>query len=190
MEIKAKEIPEKIRVRIEKLRALADRGVGGEQSNAERLLRELCATYGYRPEELLSEEKKQYEFKIRKSFTQLFLQVFASLFGTKEEWMKIKVYRDGSIFCELTKAQWIEFSELWEWHKANFAAERRRMRKLFEKAYYEGYGLYSIGSCPEWDEQMANRKSRKKGLSFEDAVAVAEMANNVSKKKFHKAIEG
>lgn len=190
MEIKAKEIPEKIRVRIEKLRALADRGVGGEQLNAEKLLRELCATYGYRPEELLSEEKKQYEFKIRKSLTQLFLQVFASLFGTKEEWMKIRVYRDGSILCELTKAQWIEFSELWEWHKANFAAERRRMRKLFEKAYYEGYGLYSIGSCPEWDEQMANRKSRKKGLSFEDAVAVAEMANNVNKKKFHKAIEG
>lgn len=189
MEIKAKEIPEKIRVRIEKLRALADRGVGGEQSNAEKLLRELCATYGYRPEELLDEEKRVYEFQFKDSLRKLFLQTFASLFGTKEEYMTIRCYK-GYLMVTLTRAQWIELTEVWEWHKRNFAAERRRMRKLFERAYFEGYNLYPCDTCPEWEKMMAQSKRKTKKLSFEDAVAVAEMANNVSKKKFHKAIEG
>lgn len=152
MEYQCKEMPVKIKARIEKLKALVDRGVGGERENAERLLRELCATYGFRPEELLDEETYTYEFRFKDSLRKLFLQTFSSLFGTKQEYMTIRCYK-GFLRVDLTRAQWIQLTEVWEWHKKNFAAERRRIRKLFERAYFEGYNLYPCDTCPEFEEK-------------------------------------
>ena len=52
MELTNKVIPEKVKVKISKLKELSERGDGGEALNAQRVLDELCLKYGISKEEL------------------------------------------------------------------------------------------------------------------------------------------
>lgn len=191
MEFKNQEVPAGILLKIKKLKALAERGIGGEAVNAQTLLSSLCEKYGIKEEELDKEEEFWYDFEMRESVKGLFLQVYVSIYGTTEKYLKgIQFWKRGSkkiIRCKLTPSEFIELSQLWEWHRKNYLAERKRMRELFKRAYYHKFHLFPKETCEEFEEMTKDKK--EDSLSMEDLWAIEGMVSACKDKTFHKQLE-
>lgn len=157
MEFKEQSVPTGILLKIRKLQALAERGVGGEATNAKILLSALCEKYGIDESKLDEEEKQWYEFEMRTSVQNKF-----------------------------TRAEYIEFSQMWEWHRKNYLAERKRMRELFQIAYYDKFKMYASETCDEYEAQRSKKKDND--LTMEDILAINMMAAACKNKSFYKQI--
>lgn len=192
MELKQNSVPEYVMLKLQKLKVLAERGEAGEAENAKNLLKSLCEKYGIDEEKLFEEEKHCYEFEVRTSVRNLFLQLYTSIYGTSERYMnEVTFWKRGSkclIKCWFTHAEYIEFSQLWDWHRKNFLEERKRMRKLFEHAYVEKFKLYPASeTCEEFEE--LTKKSKKSDLSPDDIWAISSMAAACRNKTYYKQLD-
>lgn len=170
--------------------ALAERGVGGEATNAKILLSALCEKYGIDESKLDEEEKQWYEFEMRTSVQKLFLQLYVSVYGTTERYLKeVELWKRGRkkiVKCKFTRAEYIEFSQMWEWHRKNYLAERKRMRELFQIAYYDKFKMYASETCDEYEAQRSKKKDSD--LTMEDILAINMMAAACKNKSFYKQI--
>lgn len=114
---------------------------------------------------------------MRTSVQKLFLQLYVSVYGTTERYMKeVQLWKRGRkkiVKCMFTRAEYIEFSQMWEWHRKNYLAERKRMRELFQIAYYDKFKMYASETCDEFEAQ---RKKKDNDLTFEDILAINMMA--------------
>lgn len=190
MEFKEQSVPTGILLKIRKLQALAKRGVGGEATNAKILLSALCEKYGIDESKLDEEEKQWYEFEMRTSVQKLFLQLYVSVYGTTERYLKeVELWKRGRkkiVKCKFTRAEYIEFSQMWEWHRKNYLAERKRMRELFQIAYYDKFKMYASETCDEYEAQRSKKKDND--LTMEDILAINMMAAACKNKSFYKQI--
>lgn len=190
MEFKEQSVPTGILLKIRKLQALAERGVGGEATNAKILLSALCEKYGIDESKLDEEEKQWYEFEMRTSVQKLFLQLYVSIYGTTERYLqKVELWKRGRkkiVKCKFTRAEYIEFSQLWEWHRKNYLAERKRMRELFKIAYFDKFKMYASETCDEYEAQRSKKKDDD--FTFEDLMAINMMAAACKNKSFYKQI--
>ncbi len=190
MEFKEQSVPTGILLKIRKLQALAERGVGGEATNAKILLSALCEKYGIDESKLDEEEKQWYEFEMRTSVQKLFLQLYVSIYGTTERYLKeVELWKRGRkkiVKCKFTRAEYIEFSQMWEWHRKNYLAERKRMRELFQIAYYDKFKMYASETCDEYEAQRSKKKDDD--FTFEDLMAINMMAAACKNKSFYKQI--
>lgn len=190
MEFKEQSVPTGILLKIRKLQALAERGVGGEATNAKILLSALCEKYGIDESKLDEEEKQWYEFEMRTSVQKLFLQLYVSIYGTTERYLKeVELWKRGRkkiVKCKFTRAEYIEFSQLWEWHRKNYLAERKRMRELFKIAYFDKFKMYALETCDEYEAQRSKKKDDD--FTFEDLMAINMMAAACKNKSFYKQI--
>lgn len=190
MEFKEQFVPTGILLKIRKLQALAERGVGGEATNAKILLSALCEKYGIDESKLDEEEKQWYEFEMRTSVQKLFLQLYVSVYGTTERYLKeVELWKRGRkkiVKCKFTRAEYIEFSQMWEWHRKNYLAERKRMRELFQIAYYDKFKMYASETCDEYEAQRSKKKDND--LTMEDILAINMMAAACKNKSFYKQI--
>ena len=190
MEFKEQSVPTGILLKIRKLQALAERGVGGEATNAKILLSALCEKYDIDESKLDEEEKQWYEFEMRTSVQKLFLQLYVSVYGTTERYLKeVELWKRGRkkiVKCKFTRAEYIEFSQMWEWHRKNYLAERKRMRELFQIAYYDKFKMYASETCDEYEAQRSKKKDSD--LTMEDILAINMMAAACKNKSFYKQI--
>lgn len=190
MEFKEQSVPTGILLKIRKLQALAERGVGGEATNAKILLSALCEKYGIDESKLDEEEKQWYEFEMRTSVQKLFLQLYVSIYGTTGRYLKeVELWKRGRkkiVKCKFTRAEYIEFSQMWEWHRKNYLAERKRMRELFQIAYYDKFKMYASETCDEYEAQRSKKKDSD--LTMEDILAINMMAAACKNKSFYKQI--
>lgn len=190
MEFKEQSVPTGILLKIRKLQALAERGVGGEATNAKILLSALCEKYGIDESKLDEEEKQWYEFEMRTSIQKLFLQLYVSIYGTTERYLQeVELWKRGRkkiVKCKFTRAEYIEFSQLWEWHRKNYLAERKRMRELFKIAYFDKFKMYASETCDEYEAQRSKKKDDD--FTFEDLMAINMMAAACKNKSFYKQI--
>lgn len=190
MEFKEQSVPTGILLKIRKLQALAERGVGGEATNAKILLSALCEKYGIDESKLDEEEKQWYEFEMRTSIQKLFLQLYVSIYGTTERYLQeVELWKRGRkkiVKCKFTRTEYIEFSQLWEWHRKNYLAERKRMRELFKIAYFDKFKMYASETCDEYEAQRSKKKDDD--FTFEDLMAINMMAAACKNKSFYKQI--
>lgn len=103
------------------------------------------------------------------------------------------VYKEGwedgrkkIVKCKFTRAEYIEFSQLWEWHRKNYLAERKRMRELFKIAYFDKFKMYASETCDEYEAQRSKKKDDD--FTFEDLMAINMMAAACKNKSFYKQI--
>ena len=68
---------------IKKIKALADRGIGGEKENAQKLLKELMQKYNINEEEISEDVIKEFDIKMPKVYkaADLANQVLYSIVG-------------------------------------------------------------------------------------------------------------
>lgn len=191
MILQENQVPDSIMLKLQKLKTLAEKGVEGEKENAKRLLSSLCKKYGIDEKMLFKEEKQWYEFEMRTSVKLIFLQLYVSIYGTTERYLnEVTHWKRGNKYvakCLFTRAEYIEFSQLWEWHRKNYLDERKRMRELFRKAYIEKFKLYPKETCNEFEELVKDKK--KDETTFEDIMAISALADACKDKTFYKQIE-
>lgn len=134
---------ESLKDKLKKLKALAERGCGGEAENAQRLLERLCAANGIDLGQLNDEEKKsRYTFNIGRNslFKTLFAQCYCKV--TNSSTMRYIPETRSEISLELTQVDYAELKGLYEWHKANFEKELEDIKKSVLHAYCSKHYLF------------------------------------------------
>ena len=145
---------ESLKDKLKKLKALAERGCGGEAENAQRLLERLCAANGIDLGLLNDEEKKsRYTFNIgcNRVFKTLFAQCYCKVSNSLR--MSYRQETRSEISLELTQVDYAELKGLYEWHKANFEKELEDIKKTIIHAYCQKHRLY-----PESPSETSNDK--------------------------------
>lgn len=107
----------------------------------------------------------------------------------KEDVKEVELWKRGRkkiVKCKFTRAEYIEFSQMWEWHRKNYLAERKRMRELFQIAYYDKFKMYASETCDEYEAQRSKKKDSD--LTMEDILAINMMAAACKNKSFYKQI--
>jgi len=141
--------------RAKKIYELSVRGIDGEKENAKRMLDLFLKKYGLTLEEIAGDVRKSRVFKISSNDDE-FLLIHS-----------VKVTCDSGIYksvvekyrvVDLTDYEFIQVSELYEFHKQNFKTEKKKVINSFEQAYYHKHGLFDFVVKKEPDP---NRKPKK-----------------------------
>lgn len=186
---KTNEKYESVREKLRKLQALAERGYGGEVEAAKAGIKRLCDRYGITPEELLdmqdSEKKERYTFDVgrTKINRQLFTQCACKVLNTKS-YTCWHISR-SEIEVELTKAQFIELTELFSWHKANLEVELEEQLKLLIHAYINKHRIFS--NVKSDDGTGEDKELTPEEWQFLQKVFATEMT--LGDRTYHKQLE-
>lgn len=111
---------EKQKALLQKLKALAERGVGGEKEGAERKLKQLMAKYGVDQLELEGDQVSRYEIKYRGEFEKRLLSQIIYRARNDKEGQYHRRYGQGSrsiLIVECTKAQEIQIRIEFEFYR-------------------------------------------------------------------------
>lgn len=117
---------------LRKLKALADRGVGGEQMNAEALLNRMMEKYGVTEEELSDDVRTKCEFRYGGMFGRnLMDQIIVMVCGRGTCLYKRAYSRENITVAYCTKAERLEI-------EAAYSFYRRTLDKGL-KTYYDAF---------------------------------------------------
>ena len=118
-----KSIDEKLKSRLNKLRELAERGVGGERQSAQKKLEELLEHNNITISDLRQEDIKFYLFSYTDSFTEKLLsQCIVKILGIDAQFYKVKRTRNKlGIYC--TPAQKVEIDLDYDFYSHLFFEE-------------------------------------------------------------------
>jgi hypothetical protein len=111
-----------LRMKLMKLLALAERGVGGEAVNARALLESALKKHGIALDDLTDGQRKMQRFTFKGLHEErILIQIMVTVCGSKT-----KVYgRKGAraLFAEMTQEQVVETEMLWAAHRTQFKKE-------------------------------------------------------------------
>ena len=101
---------------LNKLKALAERGVGGEKETAQRKLQELMEKYEIDENDLSDDKKEKYQFKYKNEFEKKLIKQIAYRTFKKEWSERMYTYSRGRgkrsiMLIECTKAEEIQLEE-------------------------------------------------------------------------------
>ena len=141
---------EKQKALLQKLKALAERGVGGEKEGAERKLKQLMAKYGVDQVELEGDQVSRYEIKYRGEFEKRLLSQIVYRASNDKEGQFCRRYGKGSksiLIVECTKAQEIQIRIEFEFYRDLLKEEQ----ELLFEAFIQKHRIFgdSSGAEPE-----------------------------------------
>lgn len=179
---------EEIIERINKLRKLADQGVGGEKFNAQARIEEIMQKYGITDSDLEKEELKFYYYAYKNSYEdQLFRQICAVVNRSREAGIIRRDIpkRDQRILkqafgfvptcrVECTKAEIIEIESMFDVYKASFEAQL----DTFLYAFIMKNNLL-VDADPDCKSTLEERQR---------AFMASQMAAGIDKVQYHRAI--
>lgn len=159
---------------IEKINRLAKEGVGGEKINAEKKLKELMEKFGITEEDLESNKKDIYYYKVPNKNTiyyKLFIQIVAN-FNNEIRTTEIEKHTIG---IELTPEENIELSARIEFYFSCYKTDEN----LFYKAFIHKNNLYAgVDTETEATEEMVN-----------EMLKVLQISEGLEKHNLSKQIE-
>jgi hypothetical protein len=118
----------RIEAKMKKLLALADRGVGGEQATAQRMLQKLLNKHGLSIDDLLDEKKVDYTIKFTGAQEKILaFQTISKFLGSKIR----GIVRPASVTFECTHLQGVEISTHWKIYRDAWRRERDALMTAF-----------------------------------------------------------
>lgn len=120
--------------KLKKLKALAERGIGGEKENAQALLDKLCAKYEISPKSLDEEEERKLRwFRYRKGapFRKLLAQCIFKVMGKESKTYGPGESRKREFATECTAAEAIEIELDYEFYANALQIEITRLTEMF-----------------------------------------------------------
>lgn len=136
---------------LQKMKALADQGVGGEKINAQRLLAGLIKKYGVTDADLDDEKPIPCEFKCKTDMEEKLLR--QTIYKVTNETKMYGFTRCSSgrtikhlVGCECTQAQKIEIEFLFDFYKRVYEKDAA----LFLEAFIQKHNIF--GQLPEGEE--------------------------------------
>lgn len=118
---------------LQKLKALADRGVGGEKDNAEVKLQALLKKYNLNMSDIDESVGRTRIFKVKHEHTTLFIQIASNVLGDKDvlydkrERGKTRTY----YIKELIDLDFIELSEKYSFYARKYEADLETFYRAF-----------------------------------------------------------
>lgn len=177
---------QKIKDLYQKLKALAERGVGGEKEAAYAKLQAFIAKHGLTEDELASEEPKRRYIKYgRNEFKRkLLLQIIGSVAGRDEPVHRArnigeKYYTEYGV--NLTDAQFIEVMFLFECYSTDLDAQ---MEKAKEDIFMTFIHVNRI-----FPKETSDSDSDKGSMSFEELMRIKALMTSMKPTQFHKRLE-
>lgn len=150
----SKELTEKQKALIKKVKALAERGVGGEKETAEKKLKVLMKKYGIESLELDEERLDDYDFKFSGSIEKKILrQVIYKVLRDPEKMREsIFHYRYGkgsktTMIVNCTKAEEIEIRIQFDFYRDLWKEEQ----EVLLDAFIQHHRLFGIGKADSRD---------------------------------------
>lgn len=123
------DIDPKIQAKLRKLLNLAERGVGGEKDNAQRMLEKLLARHGMTVDDLSDERREIRWFTIGNKYDRrLAAQIMAKICDTLEPDLYTNKQRPKQIGVKVTPAKAIEF-------EIHFDTLRKALTDHFQEAF-------------------------------------------------------
>lgn len=160
---------------LKKLKALAEKGVGGEKENAADKLQKLMDKHNITWDMLNDDVKKRKEFKIHKDDETFFFQVVSSVVGNT----KYQSYRGEErkakrrYIFDLTDVEFIEISTKFEFYLKKYKEDL----KIFYSAFIQKNELYR--------KQTDEEKEERKPLTPEEKEELWRMMQMMSGMKRH-----
>lgn len=159
---------------LKKIRALAERGVGGEANNAEEILRRLMEKYGVSEDELNEEERRRHDFEYHgKEQEKLLRQVVFKVTGG---YAYNLVYRASGrkvktrLGADCTAAEKVEIEFLFDFYTRLWERERA----AFLSAFIQKHRIFAIRDDIEPQEvsreELLKMQALMLGMSDESPV--------------------
>lgn len=159
---------------LKKIRALAERGVGGEADNAEEILRRLMEKYGVSEDELDEEERRRHDFEYHgKEQEKLLRQVVYKVTGG---YAYNLVYRASGrkvktrLGADCTAAEKVEIEFLFDFYTRFWERERA----AFLSAFIQKHRIFAIRDDIEPQEvsreELLKMQALMLGMSDESPV--------------------
>lgn len=159
---------------LKKIRALAERGVGGEADNAEEILRRLMEKYGVSEDELDEEERRRHDFEYHgKEQEKLLRQVVYKVTGGYAYKL---VYRASGrkvktrLGADCTAAEKVEIEFLFDFYTRLWERER----DAFLSAFIQKHRIFTIRDDIEPQEvsreELLKMQALMLGMSDESPV--------------------
>lgn len=154
---------------LNKLKALAERGVGGEKETAQRKLQELMEKYEIDENDLSDDKKEKYQFKYKNEFEKKLIKQIAYRTFKKEWSERMYTYSRGRgkrsiMLIECTKAEEIQLRIEYEFYKDLWKEEAEFLFNVF----IQKHRIFDPeGSCKKDHYRMKEqRKGREISQSF------------------------
>ena len=118
--------------KLKKLKALADRGIGGEKDNAAFLLQKLCNKYGVSLDEVTDDDHKELYWFVHKQgsiYRKLLNQCMYKIFGESRPVYKRGKERILGAYC--TSSEAIEIEMDYDFYLRTFKEDMERLYHMF-----------------------------------------------------------
>lgn len=139
-----------------KLRALAEKGVGGERVNAEQQLRNLMEKHGITIDDLEAEEKKYHVFEVPRHHRKLFDQIAYTILGLGFMRAELKD-NEGQLAVETTAAKAVEIDSKFQFYMRAWEEEL----EVFFIAFVKKNALYIESEAPTSARDLSLEEIRK-----------------------------
>ncbi len=164
---------------LQKIKQLAERGVGGEKENAEKMLKLLMKKYNISEDELNSEKIDMFEIKVKTDFeSRLLYQIRYSVCGDLNDEKKLVYYPKNKkhLYLFSTKAEFLEIEAKFSFYREIW---KNQLEILF-RAFIRTERLY-----PSSD--LVKETNEKSELTPED-YEVIKMDSGMKKHSYCKQI--
>lgn len=163
---------------LQKVRNLAQQGVGGEAENAQKLLDKLMSKYEITEADLDSEEVTTHDFWFTGKYERkLLLQVVHKVTGSLTYYKYTNTLtgrsRRNKIGVNLTESQFIEVSFLFDFYKELYYEELYYFQKAFiakHRIYNEDPSTYPDDSSTEDLKESSRISQMMRGLSDKSPI--------------------
>jgi len=161
-----------------KLKELANRGVGGEKTNAQAALDRLMKKYNISPEDLESEDVGLYWMKVGSGdqLATLFQQVASTVIGLTPTYSD-KKYKKGKLGIKCTQSQAIEVEAKFGFYKSLYQKEL----DVFVVGFITANELFPLnGNIISYDDMTPEEREQRERASA--------LAGNIKKGTFAKQL--
>jgi len=137
--------------KLKKLLALAERGEQGEAENARRLLEAELRKHGLTFDDIREENKRTRMFKYNSNEERtLLIQVLVNYLGSKSDAFNKSTYN------KYKKQVYIDISNMYDFFKAQFRKERKRLLQDMIKAFVQKHRIFDSTpqECQEDDREI------------------------------------
>ena len=164
----------KILSTLNKLKALAERGVGGEAVNAKRLMEKLMKDHGITAEQMEAPDIQSHGIRCQIKYTKLLRQIVYATIGERVNLFRSKA--PGWMIIDCTSAEFIEISAKFRLYKKHYEAEL----EVFYLAFLQANNIFPPGI------KKSRRELSKEELEMIDRAG--EMAEGVKRVSYHKQL--
>lgn len=167
-----------------KLKALSDKGIGGEKLNAEKMLQDLLKKFNIKMSDIEGEEKFDYFFKLKENEIDLWIQIVKNV-----NW-EIKIYGEfpkkkikelaleGNYMITCAVCEYIEIEAKYKFYSDAYKQEL----EIFYSGFIHANQLYS-------SEPPTKKVSELSEKEKEEYQRTLLMASNIKKQSFHKQLK-